>query len=69
MNNPFYITLKFTGLALLASLVVSLPVMADNVRLVNKPLVESSTSDVLPNLMYILDNSGKYESKLHARLD
>ncbi len=58
MNNAFYKTLKFTGLALLASLVISLPAMADNVRLVNKPLVESSTSDVLPNLMYILDNSG-----------
>lgn len=33
-------------------------VMADNVRLVDKPLVGSSTSDVLPNLMFVLDNSG-----------
>jgi len=31
---------------------------ADNVRLVDKPLVDSTQSDVLPNLMYILDNSG-----------
>ena len=31
---------------------------ADNVRLTNKPLVDSTVSDVLPNLMFVLDNSG-----------
>jgi type IV pilus assembly protein PilY1 len=50
--------LKFASMAFLLSMMATLPVMADNVKLVNKPLVESSTSDVLPNLMYILDNSG-----------
>ena len=35
--------------------------MADNVRLVDKPLVGSSTSDVLPNLMFVLDNSGSMD--------
>ncbi len=58
MKNSFNQILKHTSLALLTSLMLSLPAMADNVRLVNKPLVESTTSDVLPNLMYILDNSG-----------
>ena len=58
MKNPTNQTLKYVNLALLVSLLVTLPAMADNVKLVNKPLVESTTSDVLPNLMYILDNSG-----------
>ena len=62
MKNPTNQILKYVNLALLLSLLVSLPAIADNVRLVNKPLVESSTSDVLPNLMYILDNSGSMNS-------
>jgi type IV pilus assembly protein PilY1 len=33
-------------------------VLAANVLLANKPLVDSTTSDVLPNLMFLLDNSG-----------
>ncbi|MBA3695739.1 MAG: hypothetical protein H0W85_02995 [Methylotenera sp.] len=37
--------------------------LADNVRLVDKPLVGSSTSDVLPNLMFVLDNSGSMGSQ------
>ena len=36
---------------------------ADNIRLANKPLVDSTTSDVLPNLMFILDNSGSMAFK------
>jgi type IV pilus assembly protein PilY1 len=39
----------------------ALSAFADNVRLVDKPLVGSSTSDVLPNLMFILDNSGSMD--------
>ena len=58
MKNAYNQILKYASLALLTSLIFPLPAMADNIRLVNKPLVESSTSDVLPNLMYILDNSG-----------
>lgn len=46
------------GLALFANLLVSPATFAANVLLANKPLVDSSTSDVLPNLMFILDNSG-----------
>lgn len=40
--------------------IINLPIAAfsANLLLANKPLVDSSTSDVLPNLMYILDNSG-----------
>lgn len=58
MKTPLYQILKHTGLAICFNLLLTLPALADNVKLVNKPLVESSTSDVLPNLMYILDNSG-----------
>lgn len=45
-------------LTMLASLLVSPTVLAANVLLANKPLVDSTTSDVLPNLMFLLDNSG-----------
>jgi type IV pilus assembly protein PilY1 len=45
-------------LTMLASLLVSPMVLAANVLLANKPLVDSTTSDVLPNLMFLLDNSG-----------
>jgi type IV pilus assembly protein PilY1 len=46
------------SLVLLAN-IFGLPVaFAANVLLANKPLVDSTTSDVLPNLMFILDNSG-----------
>jgi type IV pilus assembly protein PilY1 len=40
--------------------IINLPIAAysANLLLANKPLVDSSTSDVSPNLMYILDNSG-----------
>ena len=31
---------------------------AESLKLVDKPLVDSTVSDVLPNLMFILDNSG-----------
>jgi type IV pilus assembly protein PilY1 len=58
MIYPTNKSLKYLSLAFLLSLIASLPVMADNVRLVNKPLVESGKSDVLPNLMFIMDNSG-----------
>jgi type IV pilus assembly protein PilY1 len=46
------------SLALLVNLLISPLVHADHVLLANKPLVDSTTSDVLPNLMFILDNSG-----------
>lgn len=49
---------------LVAATILSLQLLApniasaDNLRLVDKPLVDSTVSDVLPNLMFILDNSG-----------
>ena len=49
---------KILSLAMLASLLLPAVVLADNIKLANKPLVDSTTSDVLPNLMFILDNSG-----------
>ncbi|PPC87613.1 MAG: hypothetical protein CTY37_03220 [Methylotenera sp.] len=58
MKNLNYQFIKNTSFAVFISLCVSFPAFADNVKLVSKPLVESSASDVLPNLMYILDNSG-----------
>jgi type IV pilus assembly protein PilY1 len=58
MKTYLFKAFEYTSMAILLAVSVSLPVMADNVRLVNKPLVESGTSDVLPNLMFIMDNSG-----------
>lgn len=53
------LSLKFIfSLALLLNLLTSPAIYAANVLLANKPLVDSTTSDVLPNLMFILDNSG-----------
>ena len=49
---------KLLALCLFAGLNVPMLTQAANVLLANKPLVDSSTSDVLPNLMFILDNSG-----------
>jgi len=53
----FFYRLAKTVLLSTCILVTNLS-FADNVRLVDKPLVDSTQSDVLPNLMYILDNSG-----------
>ena len=50
------------GLALLLSLIAPINAWADNVKLATKPLVETNTSDALPNLMFILDNSGSMSS-------
>ena len=46
------------GIAMLFALVLPVTVQAANTLLNNKPLVDSTTSDVSPNLMFILDNSG-----------
>lgn len=49
-------------LGLIVSLVFSITcstiVQADVVKISSKPLVDSTVSDVLPNLMFVLDNSG-----------
>jgi type IV pilus assembly protein PilY1 len=46
------------ALFIAANFVISAQVFAASVAITNSPLVNSTTSQVLPNLMYILDNSG-----------
>jgi len=46
------------SLALMASLALPLPSLAATVALATAPLNNSTTTSVLPNLMFILDNSG-----------
>ena len=58
MKNNQSFTQKIFNLVLLTGLLVPAFTHAANVLLANKPLVESSTSDVLPNLMFIIDDSG-----------
>ncbi len=46
------------GAAIFLALLLPVTAQAANTLLGNKPLVDSTTSDVSPNLMFILDNSG-----------
>jgi type IV pilus assembly protein PilY1 len=48
-------------LIILGCLLLTSYVQAANVLLADKPLVDSSTSDVLPNLMFIIDDSGSMD--------
>ncbi|WP_052185031.1 pilus assembly protein [Methylotenera sp. N17] len=45
-------------LCIAVGIVLSANVYAGNVKIAEKPLVNSGTSDVLPNIMFVLDNSG-----------
>lgn len=64
LNTTPFVTSKSYGLNIIGALILCIglfqsnPLFADNLRLVDKPLVDSTQSDVLPNLMYVLDNSG-----------
>ncbi len=58
MKNTQTILKSLLGLSLIALMNMPNLAYSANLLLANKPLVDSSTSDVLPNLMYILDNSG-----------
>ena len=53
---------RILSLVMLAGLMLPSMGFAANVLLANKPLVDSTTSDALPNLMFILDNSGSMGS-------
>jgi len=57
MNNLLKIK-PFSVLSLVASLCLPLVSHADHVELADQPLVNMGTSDVLPNVMFVLDNSG-----------
>ena len=58
MKNNLAFTKKIFKSALITGLLMPAFALAANLLLANKPLVESSTSDVLPNLMFIIDDSG-----------
>ena len=64
MKNNFFtakqvpIIWHLMGVATLLALLLPVTTQAANTLLNNKPLVDSTTSDVSPNLMFILDNSG-----------
>lgn len=49
---------RLLGLTLCATLALPVPSMAGTIALATAPLADSTTSSVLPNLMFILDNSG-----------
>lgn len=49
---------RFMSLALMVQLAVTAPLHAAPVALATAPLVNSTTSTVLPNLMFVMDNSG-----------
>lgn len=49
---------RVLSLALMASLALPLPTLAASVALATAPLTNATTTSVLPNLMFILDNSG-----------
>ena len=57
MKNQSF-TKNLFNLVLIAGLLLPVFAQAANVLLANKPLVDSNTSDVLPNLMFIIDDSG-----------
>ncbi|MEO8417312.1 MAG: hypothetical protein ABI475_01120, partial [Methylophilaceae bacterium] len=50
------------GLMLIISLVLPLPCIAASVNLATAPLANATTTSVLPNLMFILDDSGSMGS-------
>lgn len=57
MNN--FIKIKCLAiLGMLFSVTLPLSVQAEHVQLADQPLVNMGSSDVLPNLMFIMDNSG-----------
>ena len=60
-NNPIF-TEQLFKLLLALSWALPAVALAANVLLANKPLVNSSTSDALPNLMFVIDNSGSMAS-------
>lgn len=64
-NNQFISSLfslkSVLNFAILAELLISPLAFAGHVALANKPLVDTTTSDVLPNLMFVLDNSGSMD--------
>jgi len=49
---------RLLSLALTVSLALPLPSLAASISLATAPLANSTTASVLPNLMFILDNSG-----------
>lgn len=61
MKKKLFLTKQLIKINLIAVLFLPLLAQAANVLLANKPLVESSTSDVLPNLMFIIDDSGSMD--------
>lgn len=50
-----------SGLALVISLLLPLPSIAANVNLATAPLANATTTSVLPNVMFILDDSGSMD--------
>ena len=62
MKNNLIFTKQLFKLALALSWALPAAALAANVLLANKPLVNSSTSDALPNLMFVIDNSGSMGS-------
>lgn len=51
----------FVPLCLVVGLGLSTQTYAGHVKIAEKPLVNSGTSDVLPNIMFVLDNSGSMD--------
>jgi len=49
---------RLVSLALIAQLAMATPLHAASVALATAPLVNSTTTTILPNLMFIMDNSG-----------
>ncbi len=62
MKNTFFNIKHLFSSLFIISCLGSLLANADTLLLANKPLTDSTTSDVLPNLMFILDNSGSMAS-------
>lgn len=58
MKKILFFNKKLFNVVLLAGLLFPIFSQAANVLLANKPLVDSAPSDVLPNLMFIIDDSG-----------
>jgi type IV pilus assembly protein PilY1 len=56
--NHFLKIKHFLALSVLASLQLPLSLQAGHVEIADQPLVNMGSSDVLPNVMFILDNSG-----------
>ena len=61
MNNALYnfaTTRRLLGALLVAQLALTTPLHAASVALATAPLANSTTTTVLPNLMFVMDNSG-----------